>query len=433
MSQTQAANKKNGLLAACDNLLQKLDAHKSVPDCIAAILLAMCPLVQYYEGPVYNMAITVLVLLVPYLGLRILSKLKGFKISTVSLVLVMVVYQLLRIVNHGTTVTEFGQSGVFIIYLIALAMGCVDVKTLAKTGKWISVTAAACLIVQYVTFYLLGFHLQMVPTSALLPMAEQWALGAKTGLAGITGRMNDFYRPSAFFLEPSHVFLYMFPHLLIVLFSYKGNRRDWLPAIMITLGLVLCTSAMGIAAAAGSWGLFLIIYHEKKKTFSIRNVFRPRSLIILVLFMAFAVALFFTVPSIRRSVTRIFTTKTGSTAISGRIAKALELLKTFTPAQWLLGVSDNTHGITFNIPGLVDVIYRHGLIGMVLSYEFYLKGMIKLKLPYFLVCAAIVVTSLFSAHTHSTVGMLYYIFILVCGYQTAARGKCAAPVEAENA
>ena len=95
------------------------------------------------------------------------------------------------------------------VYLVSVAFHSIDTKTLYKTGVFVSMVASAALLLQYACFYVFGFHLQLVPTGLLLPSADQWVLGAQTGLAGITGKMRDFYRPSAFFLEPSHTYIYL--------------------------------------------------------------------------------------------------------------------------------------------------------------------------------------------------------------------------------
>lgn len=399
---------------------EKVEARSAVPDRIAAALLALTPILQHYQGLVYNAALTLLVLLVPYLLLRTVTRLGEYRSSNLGVVAVTVVYLIYRVVDHGTSMVELGQSGVLAIYMMAMAFGCVNVKSFCKVGLLISVLTSCLLLLQYIFFYLFRIHLQMVPTDLLLPSAEQWILGAQTGLAGVTGKMSDFYRPSAFFLEPSHVYIYLFPHLLLQLFGGKG-KRSLLTAALITMGLVLSTSGMGIAFAVGSWGLYFIFHNEKDGTFSFKNVVRKKNLIMLgFLLVAFALAFFF-VPTVKRTVTRIFVTKTGVNAIGGRIDKALSGLKNMTFLQWIIGVEDTTHGISYNMPGIMAALYRHGLIGMTMSADIYAKSVYRLKLPFAMTGAVILVTSLFSAHTHSTVGMLYFVLILMYGFQTQQR------------
>lgn len=396
-------------------LIQKMDR-------VAASLMALCPLLQHYKAPVFNAALTVMVLLVPYLLLRMSSRLKDFKLAELRPVWALVAYMVFRVVDHGTSVTELGQSAVLAIFFVAAAMGCIDIKWMCKTALYVACAASVVLLIQYVGFYMFGYHIQVIPVSLLLDTADQWVLGAQTGLVGVTGviRTNGFYRTSSIFLEPSHVYIYMFPHLLVVLFGKKHNRRELLLAILISLGMVLSTSGMGIAVVCAAWAMYFALFNEKLGKFTMKNILRRHTKIVLLCaFVGFVLVMIFVAP-VRKAVTRIFFS-TGSSAIGGRVAKALAGLQELSIKQWILGVADTTHGTSHNMPGMIAAIYRHGLIGMVLSMEFYVKSIWKLKMPFWVVAGVIVVTSFFSAHTHSTVGMMYYVLILMRGYQTRLR------------
>ncbi len=395
-------------------------------DRIAASLLAVCPVLQHYRSPLYNAALTVMVLLVPYLLYRVACRRKEISFADLRPVAVLIVYMLYRVVDHGSSVTELGQSFVLIVYFAAAAFDCIDTRWLCRSALTVACIASLLLLVQYISFFLFDHHLQLVPTSLLLPSADQWVLGAKTGMAGITGqiRENGFYRPSAFFLEPSHVYIYLFPHLAMVLLGKKHGPKELAQAVLLSLGLVLCTSSMGIAVACAAWGLFIAFYNEQTQTFTWRNLCRRRTKIVLVCAVAAFVVMVIAVPQIRMAVTRIFVNDPGKkTAIGGRIDSALKGLKDLNGKQWIFGVSDTTRDITYNMPGFIASIRRHGLIGMVLSMEFYTKSVWKLKMPFWFVALVIVGTSFFSAHTHSTVGMMYFVLILMQGYKTCLREK----------
>ena len=392
--------------------------NNAVLDAIFAASLALIPLLQHYVGPVYNAAITVLSVGAVYLAFKLLPELMSFNLSHISFVFITIIYQIYRVVNHGTTLVELGQSSVFIIFMVGIALGKINVCFMAWVAKCICLTASILLFVQYFCFYLLGFHIQLVPTSLFLESSEQWILCAQTGLAGITGKLGSFYRPSAFFLEPSHAYLYMFPVLTITLFEGKFDREAMWTAILISCGIVLTTSAMGIAAVLGLWCLFFLLRDERDGSFKLKNILRKRNLIAVGTVVVVFVLMVIFVPFVRNAVSRIFYTKTGVTAISGRIRSAMKLICSMTPIQWIFGVADNIHGITFNVPGSLGALYRHGLIGLVMSYDLYIKCVYKLELPYKLISLIIIVTSFFSAHTHSTVGMLYFLLLLMCGFQS---------------
>jgi len=384
-------------------------------DKICAFSLALSPILQHYIGPFEDAGHSILIFFFPYVFLRLLIKMRRFKKADMGVVVMLIIFSLYRVVDHGPTFLKFGQRTLIIIYYMAIALGCINVKYLLKTAYYVAIAASVCIVIQYVCFYAFGFHLQLVPTSLLLPRAGQWILGAKTGLAGITGRITSFYRPSAFFLEPSHMFLYIFPHLFMMLLSQKMNRWKMNRALLFTLALLLSTSGMGIGVAAGAWALYLGLSNGPKNDIKLRNAFKPKNLLILTVFLVLLVVLYFTVPTLTKSVDRILG-KTGNIdAISGRTSHSLAFVKNLTGFKLVFGVADSLSEIEFHMPGFMGTIYRYGLIGIVLSYAFYVRSLLKLKAQYFWISLIVIIVSFFSAHTHGTFYMLYYVIILLEG------------------
>ncbi len=390
---------------------------------ICGVLLALCPILQHYRGIGFNAAVVLIIAVVPYLVIRIMGKLKDAKLSDFTPVLMLMILQIYTVINHGTSVVEMGEAGVYIIYLSAIALGCIDLGYFVRASSFIALAACAGIMLQYVCFYIFGFHLQMVPTDLLLKSAQQWILGAQTGLAGITGVIRETYRPSAFFLEPSHMYLYLFPHLALFMFGGKGKKESLYPAIFISVGLILTTSGMGIAATGALWILYFIMKDDKDGSFSLKNIFRPRVIKIFAVFIVIGLLMVAFIPFVRVSVVRIFVpiTEGGSTAIGGRLNKALEFLGTMPSEDYLFGVSDKIKGADFNIPGIIEIFYKHGIIGTVLSYSIYIMGLFKAKLPNGVICLGVLATSLFSAHTHATVGMLNFVLLIMSGYEPSKR------------
>ena len=395
-----------------------VDNKKRILDLICASLLALVPILQHYEGLVDNAASTLLALLVPYLALRMIPRLKGLRVAHISLFAIMILFWIYRVIDHGTTFFELAQAGLVIGYLVAVSIGCIDVKALTKTASVIAAAAGTIMLVQYFCFYILGFHLQVVPVSLLLDSSEQWILGATTGLGGITGKIGTLYRPSAFFLEPSHMFMYSFPLLCINMFTLDRTKFNKYVSALIALGMVLSTSGMGIVVVAGVFVLFFALWNEKNNTFELKNVVRKRNLILLGVALGAMVLAIIFVPFVRNSVMRIFFSQGGSTAISGRTQRAMKLLGKMNFGQIIMGVADTTSGIKYNVPGFMATIYKYGIVGVVLSYEYFVKGLFKFDLGYFCFAGLWVLVSFFSAHTHGTFFMLYYMLLMVVGYKT---------------
>ena len=116
-----------------------------------------------------------------------------------------------------------------------------------------------------------------------------------------------------------------------------------------------------------------------------------------------------------------------STAISGRTQQAISLiLNKMKGLQYVVGVSDSVEDITFNLPGFFATMYKYGLIGTVLSYVFYVCCAVFTKGAYRWMAIIILGISFFTAHTHGTFYMIYYVLMLMDGL-LSGQGKCRAP------
>ena len=91
---------------------------------IAVSLFAVTPILQHYKGIYQNAAVTVLILLFPYVILKLLNcnnLLKG-----IQLVMPLIIYHIYQIIDHGTSVTEIGKTFLFIALAVAISNECFD-------------------------------------------------------------------------------------------------------------------------------------------------------------------------------------------------------------------------------------------------------------------------------------------------------------------
>ena len=88
-------------------------------------------------------------------------------------------------------------------------------------------------------------------------------------------------------------------------------------------------------------------------------------------------------------------------------------------------ISDATTNVNFNLPGFFSTFYKYGLIGLFLSYAFYAGCALFAKGAYRWMAIIILVTSIFSAHTHGTFYMLFYVMMLMDGIVSRFSGKAA--------
>ena len=405
----------------CTTTLAKINFYgKKEGGCVDgffSFLIAFSLILQHYKGFLGNAGISVLVLGLPYIVLGLLAKLQNEKISVEKIIFPLVLFSLYKAFIHEVNFMGIAQAIVIVIYYFAISEGVINLKSVFKSASRIAQVASILIIVQYVCHYIFGFHLKLVPVSLLLPESSQWIAGAETGQVGINGIRSELYRPSAFFLEPSHMFLYVFPILFVFLLSPNIDNWRRKIAILLTVGLFLTTSGMGIGVSCFAWILYLGFNSGKLNNIKLKNVFRIKNLIMLITFCIVFIVLCFTVPFFRDSIVRIFVGESGgSNAIEGRTAQGFNLIANLTGVKLLIGVTSTTVGIQFNMAGFVATLYKFGIIGTFLSYAFYVKNAICQKVPYKWIAVVIVFVSFFSAHTHGIFYMLYYVIILMMGY-----------------
>lgn len=396
--------------------------NTSVLDKLCAFLLVLSPILQHYVGIYRSAGFTILLVLSPYLLLKVLKKFQMGRINTTHLTafLMLFFFQFFKMISHTVTTSKIMYGLFMLICFFTVVCECVNLKYFIRYATYIATLAGICLIVQYILYYLGGFHLQMVPTDLLLPENEAWILGAKTGTASITGKLIDFYRPSAFFLEPSHMMLFCFPVLSILLLSSSGMQAwKMRAAVIITLGIALSTSGMGIAVCIGIWAVYFLLYRGTRGQTDRRSLFKKlftvKNVAVVILLLAFLIIAYSQIGFFRNAVDRVFT-EDNTNAIDGRVRLAKMLVEDLSGQKLFMGVTDDVSDIDFNLSGFFATLYKFGLVGIVLSYLFYVRSLLKLRGAYFWMSLIIIVLSYFTAHTHGTFYMLYFILFLMEGY-----------------
>ena len=392
-------------------------------DKVNSFLIAISPILQHYKGIFKNAGFSVLAIVMVLAFFRLLIRSYERRVDGHCFLAIfpLVLFQIYKIFNHSVSSTKILYGVFMLIILIEIAAGTINTEYIVKYATIIGSTAAICLIIQYISFYLFGKHIIMVPISLLLPESEVWIMGVKTGLYGLRGVNNGFYRPSAFFLEPSHLFLFCFPMLCINLLFPQINSWRKRKAVLITIGILLSTSGMGIIFAVMIWGVYYLFYYGSKAAAyksKLLNLFNGRNMLLFAVFLVVVVVAYFRVPVFQKAINRILGAVNGenSSAIDGRTRLARGLIQGISGSNLLFGVTDNTEDINFNLSGFFATIYKHGITGILLSYWFYIQGLFKLKYAFFWISFIIVVISFFSAHTHGTFYMLYYTLLLMSGY-----------------
>lgn len=392
-------------------------------DKVNAFLLILSPILQHYKGLYKNAGFTVLLFVAVVSFIRLLVRIKENRIDgrCMQAIIPLLLFQVYKTLDHSISVSKMIYGIFMLLVFIEIASGTINTKYIVEYATKVGSIAAICLIIQYISYYVLEKHIIMVPVSLLLPESDAWILGVKTGLYGLRGVKNGFYRPSAFFLEPSHLFLYCFPMLCINLFLPKTNNWRKRKSVLLSLGILLSTSGMGIVVTIMIWIVYLLLYNDSSTSNSrarLRNLLNGRNILIVLCFMVFAVVAYFQVPAFQTAINRIVGSVNGSnsSAIDGRTRLARNLVQGISGKSLLVGVTDIIEDINFNLSGFFATIYKYGVIGVILSYWFYIQGIFRLKSAFFWISVIIVIVSFFSAHTHGTFYMIYFVLLLIDGY-----------------
>ena len=410
---------QNRLYREYSRLLSLGSENTQFLDRLCAVILALCPILQYYVGPVENAGVTILICVIPWFALKLLFRVRNnpIIINKLGIVAGLLIFLIYRSFIHGIDIKSVVFNiALFVLYVSAI-YGCINIRHFIYTASLVAAVASILVVVQTAGYYVLHHHFVLAPTKLFTQDADAWVLLAKTGLIGVTQRKGTLYRPSAFFMEPSHMFLYCFPHLFLMLLSPDINKFKIKMAILYSFGLMLCTSGMGLVVTVGAWGLYFSMSNGVQNQLRLKNLLQPRNLLFVFLFLAMAVGVFLTVPVVRESIMR-FLDLSNAGAIAGRTRLSGMYLKTLRGSALLFGVSNTTEGLNFNMSGFAATLYKCGILGVVLSYWMYVYGLLKLKQQFWWIDCIVIVASFFSAQTHGAFYMMYYSFILFEGWNS---------------
>lgn len=441
-SQTDSANMHEHLKAGATWL--------NYADFLCVWLMVLCPLLQHYRGWIVDARATVMILLAPYLLVRLWIKNEvRFK-----MVLPIAIYGIFKIVHGGFRISDIGREGLVLLILLAVESGVVNTKRYFKAMTAIAIVASAVIITQYVCYYVFDFHLQVVVTDWFLKSSAQWIGLAQTGAISVTGKPTSFYRPSAFFLEPAHMALFCTPVVLMLLLAPGISKKRLLLAGIVTVGVVASTSGMGIVMCMGLWFLYFVFYCGEGKPskpigigklqikgfsakdiqfkgidrkwlkirpFTIKGItMRPINILLIVSMAIVVVLMYLFVDVFRKSINRILFADGGYNAILGRTEVGAYVITHMDVLDLILGERNPGKEANWYMSAFFKVIYDYGMIGFFLSYAFYFISIFKTKREYRWMALLIVGLSFFSVHTHGSAFMQFLCTILLVGRLEAA-------------
>ena len=392
-------------------------------DKICALVMALAPLLQHYKGIVQNAGFTVLLLITPVLFIRTINKLDKGVVNRKCFyaIIPLILFYLYTILIRDFNFMRLGYVLLLSWIFICVSNGSINISYFFKCATKIAILATIAIIIQFIAHNILGRTIDFRPLSLLVTQQNIWVRNSVN--FGVAGYM---FRPSGFFLEPSHFFLYSFPIITVLLLSVNRDKKDFRTALFLSLGLLLTTSGMGIAVLAGLWTLYFLVY-KKASDYSINNILKiinVRSVVLVILLLVLFYFAYRSIPFIQNAVDRILSDDETSNAIDGRVRLVSDYVRGISGrAVWFGTPISELDDLDFNVPGFFATYIKWGILGLIFSYWFYGQGLFKLKGPYFWLLLIIVVISYFTAHTHGTFYMLYFVLFLMNGYFDSGRNQ----------
>ena len=321
---------------------------------VCAIVIALIPILFSYKQ-IFSISPTyiVLILLLPYVALKLISK-KCFVFKYQGILFLYLFYML---IDHGITLGEVVVFFLFLIYAFATHNRVFNAEILWKVIVSISCIATIGVLIQAFFYYGLGQQILMCPTGMMEPdVWEQYGVDSSYRAGG-----HEMFRPAAFFLEPSIYSQYVVLAIMYLRLSEVRTKKDLQLAIFLSIGIIVSTSGIGIATIVAVWLLSYgkVIFNSKNFLKGFVGVL----FFIVVLIIAFNVSEIF-----RESALRIVGLGEHSdyNAIAGRTGGVVFMWNSLSGSELWFGTGEYiSKWYTWGFLGtFFRIIYEYGLIGV---------------------------------------------------------------------
>lgn len=384
-------------------------------DVIICLALILSPILQQHKGFFVNGGWSALVIGLPFCLIRYLSlSWRGRKSVVVSFFLIMAYYGW-TLFDHGFSSISVFKIAILFVYYLAVTREDFSFRYVINIASFIVLAACICVVAQYICNYLFHYRLQFLSVNTLLSEDSRWY--SRISSVYYAG---SFYRPSAFFLEPSHMFIFSFPVALYKLFSSEADKKSHTLGLIMLAGIVLSTSGMGIVFSGACVYVFYTMYknpHFRKG--SLKNLLSLKAFLILLFGVGIIVFLYYNVDLVYKAIVRIISeNESGYNAIAGRTSAGVRLIRDLSGRQFIIGVTDAMGSLGSSLSGFQATLYKFGIIGIALSYLFYIYAFLNVSGNYRIMCLILLVISFVCAHTHNYFYMLYYSVFIFEGLKT---------------
>lgn len=361
-------------------------------DNFIALVFALVPFTQLYKIPGVgtNVAFTsvlifgALYIIYSFSSKRSIGSMDSSCAITLPVWLLMFVYCVLHLMFFPPKEIFNKLSGSYtsiasqFIFLLVCIIVFTNKEARKHYVKYIEIIAMAMTFVvafQQLFYFFTGSSIT-TDRAFLLPFKDYFIDSVKYSVNGSLMVINGLFRPSAFFLEPAHYSQFC----LIGLATALANSTKLFDkkAIIISIGIVLTTSGVGVVSTIVMWALRFTVDGKK---FSDKTLARIAvgSLLLIVVFLGL-IALS---DSFKMAIMRLFVSSGGHrSAFEGRLGSR-SFLNELDPLELLIGMGYKnipTYGpnnVAYYMTGIIELIYCQGLFGTFIFLTMYVYMMLK--------------------------------------------------------
>ena len=282
------------------------------------------------------------------------------------------------------------------LHIWGFTFGSLRIEKVRSVLELFALVNLALILLQYVAYY--GLHKPFVYLPRQLLHEQFRESGAFKPIEGL-------YRPTSLFLEPAHYAQYCCFSLISALFPADNGKPDLKKAALISLGIILTTSGMGILLTFGIL-LWYTAFNRWKKGSAIIKILKwiPAVIVGVLILLAF--------PFFRTALTRVFGQFNGYNAIRGRTHNWGSSVGLMRGKDLLLGYGYDAK-FSYYLAGLPDTIYKFGVTAVVLEFFCFAYPMCK-KISNYTWCCSIVFMVLFVvAHMTGFFIQVFYMGIII--------------------
>ena len=213
------------------------------------LFLVLLPVILMYRTPGLSVGLStaLVAITMPYAITIIFNRSNKIAISLLWPLFIYLIYAIFK--GTSSSILLCIAIGV---HLSAISTGIINTHYLRQCIENVSIFAALCVTLQQLVHATTGVHIPMIYPGGLIDGLKDYSVNI---LTGIPMGGETMYRPCAFFLEPSHMSQYCIIGLGSSLFRMKPAIKN---AIVISIGLIMTTSGMGVVLTFGMWAWWIM-------------------------------------------------------------------------------------------------------------------------------------------------------------------------------